>query len=95
MLSGMEVDDRFDYERMAADYSLTLEAWDAFVRELLVEAWIGAHASGCAPQWISARGSASQFQQSATPARRIEIFSSRLVCAHHHRRATTRIRPVG
>jgi hypothetical protein len=39
----MRVDDQFDYERMVADYPLTFEAWDAFVRELLVEEWIAAY----------------------------------------------------
>jgi hypothetical protein len=43
MLRGMAANDRVDYARLAAGYSLTLEAWDAFVREFLVEAWIAAY----------------------------------------------------
>jgi hypothetical protein len=35
--------DGLDYERMAADDSLTVDAWDAFVRERLVDEWVGAY----------------------------------------------------
>src|SRR5579872_448589 len=34
---------RLDYQLIPADYSLTADAWDAFVRERLVDVWLGAY----------------------------------------------------
>jgi hypothetical protein len=43
MLSDVGAHQRFDYQKMAAEYSLTPERWDEFVREVLVDAWLGAY----------------------------------------------------
>jgi hypothetical protein len=39
----MATDERVDYERLVAEHHPTVESWDAFVREALVEAWLGAY----------------------------------------------------
>jgi len=39
----ISVENRLDYQLITAGYSLTVDRWDAFVRERLVDEWLGAY----------------------------------------------------
>lgn len=47
----MSADDQLDYEGMAAEHCPTVERWDVFVREALVEEWLAGYAA--TTEWAS------------------------------------------